>query len=316
MGWNLPEAADPPSTADRALARALRAWGGDELDRTAARFAPAWRERLAPARLAAGKLTPEAAWDGLRRDHDSSSRPDPTRVHPSWFVRALRGESPAVRRAVAAHARGPLREALRLGPDAPTPGPPADPEAVRWALALWSERLVGDVTDRLDDPPVIVALTHLSPRDLTRLARVTGLAKHAFAIEGPGVALDDESWVRTTSADRVRLGYFRRHIGRADPRLARLARLDLQVIGDDRRRGHSRVGLLTFGRLLAAAEPHRARWAIQHLPYPIAKLMRVKDAPDLPARALVAWEDWVLEAAWARLLTEGRLAGGRREAAP
>ena len=34
----------------------------------------------------------------------------------------------------------------------------------------------------------------------------------------------------------------------------------------------------------------------------------------LPRRALLAWEAWVLEAAWARLLSEGRLSGSRENA--
>ena len=137
------------------------------------------------------------------------------------------------------------------------------------------------------------------------------MVKHAFAIESGGRSLGDEDLSRLATMDRVRLGYFRRQIGKADPRLVPLARLDLESIGEDRRRAHSRVGLITFGRLLAATERHRARWAVQHLPYPIARLLRAQKAPKLPARALAAWEGWILESAWSRLLAEGRLTGRR-----
>jgi hypothetical protein len=61
--------------------------------------------------------------------------------------------------------------------------------------------------------------------------------------------------------------------------------------------------------LLGPVELHRARWALQHVPYPIAKLMRSKNAVPISLKSLLAWESWVLEAAWARLLGEGRMAG-------
>ena len=304
-----------PSTADRALLRAFRAWAGPHFEPSSARFSDAWRDRLRPSWPAAIREKPEAAWTALRRDHEGSARPDPSRVHPSWFVRALEAESPSVRRAVVENCPRPLREALRkgLGLDARdlATDRPADPEALGWALALWAERVVGDVPDRDDDPPVVVALTRLGSRELARLVKVCGLVKHAFAIEANGPTASDEAIARFTPLDRVRLAYFRRHIGEADPRLVPQARLDLRAIGGDRRRGHSRVGLLTIGRLLGSVEPHRARWASQHVPYPIARTMRAKETSTLSPRALEAWESWVMEAAWARLFGEGRLAGGR-----
>jgi len=312
----LPEAADSPSTADRALLRSLRAWGGDDVDRAWARLAPAWRDRLTGSRPLSLRESVEDAWDALRSDQAASTGPDIARVHPSWFVRALKCESPAVRLAVAANAPEPIREHLRIGlgldPGSFAAASPADPEALRWALALWSERLVGDVAERPDDPPVVVALSRLSHRDLARLVKVAGLAKHAFAIQDAGPSPADEGRARFSPLDRVRLGYFRRHIRQADRRLVRLARLDLEVIGEDRRRGHARLGLVTFGRLLASAEPHRARWAIQHIPYPVARLMRTRGTTRLSPRTLAAWENWVLEAAWARLLSEGRLSDDRK----
>ena len=311
----MPEPEKPPSTADGALLRAFRAWGGPDFDRASARFSRAWRDRLRPAWAPVKRQKPEVAWSGLRRDHEGSARPDPSRVHPSWFVRALKVESPSVQRAVAANSPRPLQEALRRGlgldPEELDADRPPDAEALGWALALWTERLVGDVPDRDDDPPVVVAMTRLNRSELARLVKVCGLAKHAFAIEGNGPTESDESIARFSTLDRVRLGYFRRKIGVADPRLVPLARLDLRAIEGDCRRAHSRVGLVTFGRLLASVEPHRARWSLQHLPYPIARRMRPRGTTALPPKALDSWESWVLEAAWARLFGEGRLSGGQ-----
>ena len=106
----------------------------------------------------------------------------------------------------------------------------------------------------------------------------------------------------------------------ADSRLVPAARQDLGVIGADRRRGHSRLGLLTFGRLLDAAEPHRARWAMQHLPYPVVQLMREKTEPPLSPRALaglgVVGPGVGLGAAPVRGEAVGAIARTRREHRP
>jgi len=311
----LTQVESPPSTTDRTLLRAFRAWGEAEFERASGRFAPAWRERLRSAWNSSRKVTSEAAWADLRQDHASSARPDPSRIHHSWFVRALKSESPSVRLAVTANVPEAIGRVLRRelkidSQDLPTDHPP-DPEALGWALALWTERLVGDVAESDDDPPVVVAMTRLHPHELARLVKVCGLVKHAFASGELRPLECDDSIARFSPLDRVRLCYFRRHIAMADPRLGPLARIDLEVIQGDRRRAHSRLGLVTFGRLLASAEPHRARWATQHVPYQVARRMRVKDMEGVPRRALFAWESWVLEAAWARLFSEGRLSHGR-----
>ena len=303
-----------PTASDRALVRAIRAWEGGDLNAWLPRFAPAWAERLGECRAEAVGESADRAWAMLRDDHARSIHPDPSRVHPTWFVRALRAESPAVRLAVAKNLDGPtgetVRRAIEFEPAGDAKTRTADPEVLELAKALWSERLVGDVPTSIDDPPVILALTRVSHRDLARLVKVCGIVKHAFAVESAGPTEDVETIARFTPLDRVRFAYFRRQIGRADPRLRPAARLDLRAIAGDRRRAHARTGLLTLGRLLASVEPHRGRWAVQHLPYAIAKLLRPKEEPPLPAEPLLTWEAWVLEAAWARLFSEGRLASG------
>jgi hypothetical protein len=178
----------------------------------------------------------------------------------------------------------------------------ADPEAVAWALALWAERLVGDVPGLRGDPPVVVALASLRPRDLLRLIKTCGVAKLAFAMARNA---PDESIARFATLDRVRFGYFRRHVGAAEARLAELARLDVEVLQGHRRHGLARLGLVTIGRLIAEVEPYRARWALQHLPYPIAKLTRSLGAMPSGRKSPIAWEAWVLDAAWSRLDNEG-----------
>ena len=71
----------------------------------------------------------------------------------------------------------------------------------------------------------------------------------------------------------------------------------------------ARIGLATIARLLADSEPFRLRWALQHWPYPIAKLIRslIPPATNRPA-ALLESETWILKTAWDRLNLEGRLA--------
>ena len=329
----------PNLPGDHALARAIRAWGQVESGPEAAspgsiwaKFSPAYRERLAGTWDLAARLTPELAWQTLLRDQRASARFDPARVHPSWYVRILEAESPAVRRLVAEHAPEPIRSAVRgwldrLGVTHEWPQPPTkdagvdvNSRAATWALTLWSERLVGDSAALPADPPIIVALSQLSFRDLVRLARVAGLAKQAFALPGArGPVPELDAVGRVSVADRVRFAYFRRIIGRPDPRLVPLARGDLARVEVDRRRKYAAVGLITLARLLKGCDAHRARWAIQHLPYPIARRVgSLGGTPEvaaggLPPRAVRGWEAWVLEAAWARLLGEGRIGPGRGE---
>jgi hypothetical protein len=65
---------------------------------------------------------------------------------------------------------------------------------------------------------------------------------------------------------------------------------------------------VTFARLLADAEPFRLRWALQHWPYPIVKLVRSLMPPaGRRSTSLLDWESLVLKTAWDRLNVEGRL---------
>ena len=315
------------SPADLALVRAIRAFGdfggngqsGNPFG-FLAKFSPESRERILEVWFSIARVTPEIAWQTLLRDHQAAARFDPARVHPTWFARILAAESPAVQALVTARATGPVRAALdRRRTASEIAGrvvDSANPAAVAWALTLWTERLVGDVPESPDDPPVILALSQFSLRDQLRLVKAIGQAKLAFAIDGMAPDSSLEALARTSAIDRVRIAFFRRIIGEPDSRLAPLARAEFESIEADRRWKFAAVGLLTVARLLKGCDPHRVRWAIQHLPYPVAKRFgklagsHSSGSKTLPSRAIQAWESWIMEAAWARLLSEGRFGSG------
>ena len=185
--------------ADLALILASQAWrdlgssldcvpnrhpeaGEDESNRWH-RLEKSWSQRLRTflTASAAGSLDQLAALQRLRRMHEVSIRVNLSRVHPSWCVRALKEESPAVRRVVAASAPEPLRSAIRTGlsldEDDLAGDRPANPEVLSWALVLWTERLVGGDPARSDDPPAISVLTRLSPRRGYEICRLAGEIK-------------------------------------------------------------------------------------------------------------------------------------------
>lgn len=264
---------DDPEVAesDRVLLLAMRAWassppmGWDPFEDPRARLLehldPSWTLRLKQADNPDPLDRPEAR-RRLREAHQAEARVDLDRVHPSWWERALREESPAVRRAVVASAPDPIRSevqsALLLDNDDIRPDRPPNAEALSWVGSLWTERLVGGEPGRPDDPPVIVAMSSFSLRDSYRLCRNAGLLKLALAGEPrPGWAAN-----------------FARSAG---PEFALIARHDLKSTPADRsprRRLPARLGLLTIARLLSLAEPFRVRWALQHWPYAIARQIR------------------------------------------
>jgi hypothetical protein len=223
-------------------------------------------------------------------------------VHWSWWVRALRDESPSVQAVVADHAdpamRTVLHAALGLGPTAPGPSREPDSDALRWALALWDERVLRDLPEWPGDPPVILALCRLDFWEVVALARASGLAKWALA--------EADAPPRRAAA-RDRYDDFQRHwraSGLPDLAAARRSFREF-FLGWTGPRGGGRLGLVTFGRLLARVEPYRARWALQHLPYPVAR--RIRPAiKDLGAEHAV-WEGAILRVAWERLAAAGQV---------
>ena len=194
-----------PTDEDRSLLLAIAAWDnrtrpqpqGDTLGSAAGHRIPVFFEHLAPAlfeKLCTMSVSepgfntavePSSALSQLRQMHAATARVDLARVHPSWWIRALQEESPAVRRAVAASfppaSRHQVQAGLLLDSRDLRSERPALPEVMQWILSLWSERLVGGEDERADDPPAIIVLSRLSLRTGYRLCRVAGLYKVLLA---------------------------------------------------------------------------------------------------------------------------------------
>ena len=218
--------------------------------------------------------------------HRATARVDLGRVHPSWWVRALREESPAVQRLVAASLAASLRDHLQAGllldSQDLVSERAAAPEVASWVMALWTERLVGGEAERADDSPAIIVLARLSPRAGYRLCRLAGLCKLILAGEPLGG--------HAGASERVRREWLTGRLANADADLRTLARRDVETSRSSRlppRHQAARIGLATIARLLADSEQFRLRWALQHWPYPIAKLIRslIPPAANRPAVA-------------------------------
>jgi hypothetical protein len=291
---------------DRALLGAFRAWGRDHARDGLARFPAGRRASLLWGWEQGRADDPGAALGRLRREHAAQARPDLTRVHVSWWVRALRDEPESVRRTVAAGLPKGLAEALLaelgLAPGDLAPDRPADPGAVQHALALWSAQFVGDLPERDDDPTVIAAVTRFDTPGLALLIRATGLAKWSLTNHPlPGLDARDEG----------RLARFRPALAGADPRFVRVAERDVAEVAAEGPQVVARAGLVTVARLLNAADPFRVRWALQHLPYATAKTLRGLMGTGARRTPMLArWETDVLRAAWDRLREEGLISAG------
>lgn len=284
------------SPSDQALLAAFAAWAGAEEPALLLRLGHQRARTLLEAKRTVSSVDPITS---LQASHEAQITADPSRVHPSWYVRALQDESPAVQRSVAEAAEEPLRSILlrelRLAAAELKPDRPPDPEVLQIAQTLWTERLVGDLPSRDDDPPAINALVRLSERRLYQLHRLMGLAKLSM--------LDDLDREQFGRANRSRLHHFAgRLAGPIDPRLARLARNDWTASQPFGRHALAGLGLTTLGRLLGQADPHRLRWALQHRPYSIAKRLRVAASqPQAMVKAVIAWEGRFLDLALERL---------------
>ncbi len=266
-----------PGEAEVVLLLAMKAWApaprgagaAQAATRVLERLELSWAARL--LRLAdeldrepgSGPIERATARERLRQAHRAEAHVTTERIHPTWWARGLAQESPSVRRAVVSAApesiRARIQSELLLDNDDLRSERPADRQVLEWAGALWTERLVGGEPDRPDDPPVIAAMTGGSLRRAYRICRRAGQIKLALAGELSA------PWTRSiAAAGRPELTAVARHDARAVAPSAKLPT----------RRRPARIGLLTFARLLAECEPFRVRWALQHWPYPSAKLTR------------------------------------------
>jgi hypothetical protein len=304
------------TSADDAFLLCLEAWDfprhADEqqfpwkwLDRDGRlRLFDAWNRRQA----ARSPSTPER----LRQAHLLQSRADLDRVHPSWWIRALQDEPRSVQRLVASHAAPAVgiavREAFHLE-DAEASPVAAHREAAGWVMALWTERLVGGEPAGNDEPVAIQALTRLSLREVVRLVHAAGVARVVLAGDPGGLigprpeAVARGRWFRD---------WFQEQFGFEETRPRDWAEREVQRArlpqGLSRRRQLGMLGLNTIARLLMDADPYRVRWALQHLPYPVAKRVRSLMAAGANVNEQVRLiEALILAAAWSRLTLEGRL---------
>lgn len=306
--------------ADRALLAALRGWSeSSEVDpRIWDRFEPGWRQILQSGWLEVSELRPEDAQQRVRREQSAQRHPDWSRIHPSWWLRALKHESPIVQRVVIAHAPPAIREPLRTGlglTEADRDGlATPHPEALNAVMALWAERLVGDWPDR-DDPPVIVALTQLDLAEITRLIAAVGLTKWTLAGEepnsDPAAPAPDANSAPQTHAQRLQHAVRSAFVPLAPPLKAQ-AEHDVAPFPRMERDTLGSLGLITFARLLEVSEPYRVRWALQHLPYAVAKLLRTQMGRAKPSRpGVLDWESEILRFVWDHLRESGRIAAAR-----
>jgi hypothetical protein len=310
--------------SDRALLLAATAWGeprerpetgesrADLLTGFHDRLAPAWLQRLRGGLDQEKSLTEwsdrASALEHLRKMHQAMARVDLARVHPSWLVRALQEESPAVQRLVAASLPDSLRHHVQAGllldsQDLRSERAAA-PDVASWVMALWTERLVGCEAERANDSPGLVVLVRLTPRAGYRICRMAGICKLILAGQPP----DRDG----AASHQARHDWLAGRLADANADLRAASKRDVEVSRSSKlplRHQPARIGLTTIARLLADTEPFRLRWALQHWPYPIAKMIRslLPRAANRPA-SLVESESLILKTAWDRLNLEGSLA--------
>jgi hypothetical protein len=208
-----------------------------------------------------------------------------------------------------------VRADLTDGPDLEPTRPP-DPAALRWALCLFAERLVGGVAPNETDAPVVRAISAGEGATLLRIVRTAGLAKLAYAEAGVVERGTGPDVPPLTPGEQSRYEHFVQCWMRSgtDTRLVRLALWDAEdrsdsIVGRARsERGElSRLGVTSLARLLSAVEPTRARWALQQLPYSLAKTIRSRmnlKNPLVAGRGLLNWESALWGLAGERLAAE------------
>ena len=250
-------ASSPLSASDRALLLAFLAWRVQPDDLPWNRMKPAWSVSLKTAwDREFASLDPEQAWSSLKRLHISEAVFDVDRVHPSWLVRALQGESPSVVRAIIANSpeAGKARLCTALGFDSQAliPDGPTHPDALTWSQSFWAERLVGGAPIGPSDPPVIVAIAGLSPKELARLIRTIGLARLAMAENSP----DQDPGGRNASRKQALFEAMDASSAEAMPAWTRFARNHREANPTNGRISPRNLGLLTLAFLLS---PRRSR---------------------------------------------------------
>ncbi len=267
-------------TVDRALLAMAQRDDPAFLQRLTEGLGPAWRDRIPEVRPDDPEL--RALADTLPDDHRLTARPVRSAIDPSWFARALRDESPAVRRAVLATLDETDRAQMATD-DTATHLPPSSrrqphPEVLIWVSRFWMERLLGGPIGpaRRDRTVVWLVETPTGRRD-ERLGKL-GAAKMALA----GEATDaDNQLAQFEPSESERFWVIRNlsdieAIADLSDEVVIQARLDLgrTLARVGPRPRPSALAWLTIGRLLAHLEPHDLRAVLQRHPYSVASLIR------------------------------------------
>lgn len=290
---------------------AARVWGGEISASFWQRFRSDQRASLRWAWQTERAEGVDQTFSQLQLLHEAQARPDLARVHVSWWVQSLKNEPRSVQRAVAANAPQEIASALRDGLNVSEAGLRADSPphaiAVQTALALWTLRLVGDLAERDDDPPVIRAISRLDTGAIARLIHTAGLAKWALiAGQPPGLV----------ESDQPRLEWLRGALSELDLRFSQVVQRDLEAKHSAGPQAIARAGLTTFARLLGVTDLYRARWALQHLPYSTARSIRALMGPEGHRTPMLArWEGDLLRSAMNCLRVEGRIGAEVEESA-
>lgn len=296
----------PPAIEDRILVDCLCALGTAPVERAIDRLGPALRDRIERLVRERRHSAPDAEslLVSLRDEHREHARPDLSRVHVSWLARGLMSESASVRLTILGGMTGPGRDALmarlqRREADLST-DVAVDPTIARLARTVALERLIGGPEASEDDPEAIQVLTGPRSAERVRIVAAAALAKAAYQRHWPAA----RSLAPRAGAAYARFRALWEARSQLDPRLEAVAEKDLARAASAGGR-HARLfaGATTIARLLAPAAPTRVRWALQHVPYECAKVIRglmQADAPGLSREDLLAWERRILAMARGR----------------
>jgi hypothetical protein len=150
---------------------------------------------------------------------------------------------------------------------------------------------------------VILALSSLTPRLLYSLTHAIGLAKCALAGDPQSLLSNRTNW-RTQQEEYE--CWFLQYLGVEERQLRSLAASDLTLArpkdGLGPRRRLALAGLASIARMLVEGERHRVRWALQSLPYGIAKRVRsIMALTSNPNPGQLRLDSILLRAAWERL---------------
>jgi hypothetical protein len=193
--------------------------------------------------------------DALRRLHLQQARPDPGRVHKSWY------------KPLEAKQISPVRRVLRAESEA-VPGS-LNEIILESAKTLSAERLVGDAEAWIGDPEIVLFFEHESPIGWLRMLAWSGRLRR---------------WVAGEKDSFCGLPAFAKCSRGEDwPEIARKSLAQLRTAAKGKPVRASRYGLISLAMLASQVDSRRRQWIFQHLPMSagalIAPVMRTEKKP-------------------------------------